>query len=389
VNKITSLEEEEKLQLFYKSFASSPNSTVLVKYEQGKPKMLYVSPSFTKLYGYTEKEAIGKNPNLLNSGQQDKKSYQFMWSQILDPKIGYWTGEVVNKKKNGSLVPVILTINTIFDKNHQAEYFAASHVDITERKAQEEKLQEIDRMKTEFLSVAAHQLRTPLGSIRWSLEMLLEDVKDLPKTAKETIASIYQRNKDLIELVNDLLNVTRIDQGRTSDKPEPTNIANVIRQACQEMAPLAEERKVSLIQKLGADQIEANLDQTRLKQIILNLLSNAIKYNHLQGEVEIGLDKEEHNFRVVVKDNGIGIPERDQKNIFDKFYRADNARKSITEGSGLGLFVVKQYVEAWGGKTSFSSKEGKGSNFVIHIPLKPKKNTLNQNLSSQSKSIKW
>jgi len=135
--------EEDKLNVFMKSFENSATSMVLAQYKDKKPQILQVNKAFTKYYGYTEEQAIGINPSVLKSGEQNKAYYQKMWKDILNPKIGFWEGKIINKRKNGKLITVLLTISTIFDKQNQPEYFTANHIDITKRLEDKEQHQAI------------------------------------------------------------------------------------------------------------------------------------------------------------------------------------------------------------------------------------------------------
>src|SRR3989344_5657667 len=233
---------------------------------------------------------------------------------------------------------------------------------------------EIDRMKTEFLSVAAHQLRTPLGSMRWNMEMLLTgDAGEIPQPIKEIIQQVYDSNQRMITLVNDLLNVSRIDQGRVKDEPELTDLVEIVKAAIVEMEPMAKKKSVGIELNIGSDGLpKIMIDPKRFREAIQNLISNAVKYNQPDGKVIVSVDKQDEYMRIKVADTGMGIPKNNQGRLFSKFLRAENAVKSETEGSGLGLFVVKSYVEGWGGKVDFESEEGKGTVFTITLPLEPK-----------------
>lgn len=249
------------------------------------------------------------------------------------------------------------------------------------------KERELEQAKDYFLSVAAHQLRTPLGSMRWNMQMLLsEDFGKLDEPVKETVQNVYDSNQRMIDLINDLLSVTRIDQQRVRDNPEPTDILGVIKLEIEKLS--VETRKIGVTVDLEVkkeDLPKITLDPGRLRAIIQNLLNNAIKYNKQGGKISVRIDFNysqiytNSQVEITVSDTGIGIPKKDQEKIFSKFFRAANAVKSETEGSGLGLFVVKAFVEAWGGNISFESTEGKGTTFAFTIPIQPKQYTLQIN----------
>lgn len=234
-----------------------------------------------------------------------------------------------------------------------------------------EKLRELDRIKSEFISIAAHQLRTPLGSMRWNIERLLSR-KDMPKDIKERIEHVYDRSKHMASLVNDLLTVSRIEQGRVSQKLKTTEICDVVRAIVSETKAWTKEKGVSIELKIEEDKIPpAMIDAQHFREAMENLLSNAVKYNRLNGKVTVELKPvDSEHAQISIADTGIGIPQEDKSRLFSKFFRAGNALQSNVEGSGLGLFIAKYYVEGCGGKLSFQSEEGKGTTFYIDLPLR-------------------
>lgn len=233
-----------------------------------------------------------------------------------------------------------------------------------------EKLIELDRIKSEFISIAAHQLRTPLGSMRWNMEILLSD-KELSIDAKERIRRIYNRNQEMIRLVYDLLTVSRIEQGRIQERKQATDISDVIKNAVSDMEDVAQDKGIT-IEVVEKETIPVMLiDGQHLKEVLQNILSNAVKYNNGGGKVKIAISLIDNMYvQISISDTGIGIPKKDQPQIFSKFFRGENAFENQTEGSGLGLFVAKSYVDGWGGKISFKSEEGKGTTFYIELPIR-------------------
>lgn len=235
------------------------------------------------------------------------------------------------------------------------------------------KEKEIDRQKNEFISIASHQLRTPLGSMRWNLELLESEIACSPKEAQERLGEIYKSNRRVIRLVGDLLDVSRIEQGRVEDIPEQTNISDIVTSAIKEMDPEAHEKSVSIAMNIKkSDTPDITIDAKRFREVIQNLLANAVRYTPPNGRVSIEIDHTDHSLEIAVSDTGIGIPEKEKPRIFSKYARAQNAALVDTEGSGLGLYIVKSYIIGWGGTIRFESKEGKGTTFHISLPLTPK-----------------
>lgn len=232
------------------------------------------------------------------------------------------------------------------------------------------RLKELDRMKTDFVSVAAHQLRTPLGGVRWNLESMLEgDFGPIPEVIKSNLVQIHEAIMRTTLLINDLLNVSRIDQGEVKGQPEVIDVVALIKEMIEEAKVVAQQKKVIVNLELKDDKpFQLYIDPKHFRLIIENFLSNAITYNKMNGLVTITLLRREGQIQIIIEDTGVGIPLKDQVKLFSKFFRAANAIATKTEGSGLGLFVAKSYVEMWGGKIGFVSEEGKGTIFTVTLP---------------------
>lgn len=235
---------------------------------------------------------------------------------------------------------------------------------------------EVDKAKTEFVSLASHQLRTPLSTINWYSEMLLAgDAGKINKTQKQYLDEIYNGNKRMVELVNSLLNVSRIELGTFAIDPVPTNIADVAKTTISEITPQIKIKGIELTENYDPGIPVINLDPKMTKILIQNLMTNAVKYTPEKGKVGIEIKTEKKDLLIKVSDNGYGIPKDAQDKIYQKLYRADNVREKETDGTGLGLYLVKSIVETVGGKIWFESELDKGTTFYITIPLKgmPKK----------------
>jgi PAS domain S-box-containing protein len=230
----------------------------------------------------------------------------------------------------------------------------------------------IDQLKTEFVSLAAHQLRTPLSGIKWSLKMILdEDLGPVPEGLKDFLKKALLSNERLIHLVNDLLDVTRIEEGKFLYKLEEKDVVKIVENVFNSYLDLAKEKNIEFkLEKLKDDFPLIKVDEEKIKLVIQNLIENALIYTLPKGKVTVTIDLQNGNFFFKIQDTGIGIPKEVQDRIFTKFFRASNAAKIDTEGSGLGLFVTKNIVESHGGKIWFESEEGKGTTFYFTIPVK-------------------
>ena len=317
-----------------------------------------------EMSGYTSQEAIGKDYKNIFKFTYEKSPNTpyplFVEEVIKNGRVRELTNHTLLISKNNTQLPISDSAAPI--KDVSGNIFGGI---VVIRDASRER--EIEKVKDEFILIAAHQLRTPLGSMRWTIEMLMS-YKDIPKQALEKIELINKENKRMTLLVNDLLNVSQIDQGKVQDKPEVTDIVHVIESVIMESEAEAKEKKVQIISELDTNIPTIMIDPIRLREVIQNLISNSIKYNIPDGKIIISAKTVDSSVLLRIADEGIGIPLADQERVFTKFYRAANASKSSTTGSGLGLFVVKSYIEKWGGKVDFQSIEGKGSTFNITLP---------------------
>jgi len=267
-------------------------------------------------------------------------------------------------RKDGTKVPVSDSSAPFRDKEGNVIGCVVVFRDVSKER-------EVDRMKTEFVSIASHQLRTPLTSISWFTEMLLsKDVGKINKKQEDYLHQVYNSNKRMIKLVNDLLNVSRIETGKMVVIPEMVQIEDLIETVLDEVRILAKSNNISIIFKKPKNKLsKIKLDPNLISQIVQNLLSNAIRYNKKNGKIVITVDKIDKEFLITVADTGIGIPKESQRLMFTKFFRADNAIKKEADGNGLGLYVNKAILEVSGGKIWFESQENKGTTFYVTIPV--------------------
>lgn len=230
----------------------------------------------------------------------------------------------------------------------------------------------IEEMKTEFVSLSAHQLRTPLSAIKWTLRMLLDgDAGSLGEEQKDLLEKSYISNERMISLINDLLDVTRIEEGRYLYKPSLNSIEEVVQFVLSSYKEEFEKKQLKFrLVKPEKRLPQVLVDVEKIRVVLQNLLDNAVRYTKPGGEVTISLKDDKKEVEVQVRDTGIGIPEDQKGRVFTKFFRAANVMKLDTEGSGLGLFIAKNIIEAHSGKIWFTSEEGKGTTFCFTLPVK-------------------
>ncbi|MFA5926014.1 MAG: ATP-binding protein [Parcubacteria group bacterium] len=229
---------------------------------------------------------------------------------------------------------------------------------------------EVDRAKTEFVSLASHQLRTPLTSVSWFTEMLLnQEVGGLNEKQREYLSEIYIGNRRMIDLVDDILNTSRIDMGTLLVDPKIIDLKEIIGSVLGELNPLIRNKEISVAENFENDLPKIKADPEHIRIVMQNLISNALKYTPPKGKIEVTLVKESGNVLIKIKDNGYGIPEGQQGKIFTKMFRADNIRTKDTEGTGLGLYIAKAIVKQSGGRIWFESDEKKGTIFYVSLPI--------------------
>jgi len=229
-----------------------------------------------------------------------------------------------------------------------------------------------DRMKGEFVTLAAHQLRTPTSGIKWSLQALLdESLGKLNSKQKEIVQEAYKTNDKVIYLINDLLNVAEIEEGRYLKKLSLSNIEDLIESAVGDYREDVRKKNIKIKLIKPADSLpKIMIDVERLTLAVKNIIGNSIKYTLGGGSITISLFNHDKYIEVRIEDTGVGIPLSQQNKLFSKFFRASNVTKLDTEGTGLGLYIAKNIIEAHDGRIWFESEENRGTIFYFTIPVR-------------------
>jgi signal transduction histidine kinase len=240
------------------------------------------------------------------------------------------------------------------------------------RRAYEE-LRAVDARKSEFISVAAHQLRTPLSGVRWALGMLTRgEAGPLSDEQKRLVQQSEGAIAKLIAIVGDMLSTEFVRSGATRYAVTPVALAELVEDTLFSISAKVHERKIQVQNDATNRSVRALVDRTAISQVVLNLIDNAVKYTPDGGRVRITLRQaNERDIEFGVEDSGIGIPEEEQRHVFERFFRASNAVRQRAEGSGLGLAIVKSIVESHGGVISFTSAPGQGTSFRVTLPSAP------------------
>ena len=329
--------------------------------------ILLVNKKAEELLGVNKDELIGKalaEAVVMVDGRGDKISEEVrpitMAIKTRRPFVTKISDNYYYLSKDGKKIPVAMNASPVVIDNKTVGVINVFR-DITREK-------EIDRMKTEFISLASHQLRTPLSAIRWFVELLM-DTKKMTKEQKEYVNNISVSANRMVDLVNSLLNISRIESGRLIVDPKPTKLFELVDQAVKQLAEKAKEKKIRLVVNRNDNLPAINIDPKLVSEVYINLLTNAIKYTPDGGEIEVFVSRKGEEIISQVCDNGMGIPEKEQAKIFERFFRADNVVKTAPDGTGLGLYLTKAIVESSGGKIWFESKQDKGSTFWFSLPV--------------------
>lgn len=389
---------EEKVRKLSRAVEQIPLTVIITNLDGN---IEYANPYSYHTTGYTQEELLGKNPKVLKSGETTLEEYQHLWGNITQGK--EWKGIFHNRKKDGTYYWEQATIGPIMNDNGEITHYIAIKEDITERKRIQDELKDLNlhleekinertvdlenanvslkqaneeaqkanKAKIDFLSKMSHELRTPMNSILGFGQLL--QMGELTPVQEKGVQHILDSGKHLLNLINEVLDISRIESGRISISVEPIEVYEVINEIKDSLLFSANQKNISLTTQLNNTvPIYIRADRQRLKQVLINLTNNAIKYNNEGGSVIISVDIKQASengytpIRISVSDTGWGIDEKDIEKIFIPFERI-GAEKTNVEGTGLGLAVVKQLVDLMGGKVGVKSEPEKGSTFWIEL----------------------
>jgi PAS domain S-box-containing protein len=265
-------------------------------------------------------------------------------------------------RKDGSLLPVVITAAPILLNGKMSGTIDVFR-DVTKER-------QIDRAKSEFVSLASHQLRTPLTTMKWATGALLAGgLGDLNERQEKYLNRSEDAVARMLRLVEALLNVSRIELGKLIARPQPVDLCAMIEDLLEELHMQAKSRKVRLVRSCPTKPLIVRGDPKVLPIALHNIVSNAIKYSKRGRRVRVRLVRKGSTAELSVRDRGVGIPQNQQDRVFTKLFRADNVRTMYTEGTGLGLYIAKAIIEELGGTTSFTSTENVGTTFFITLPV--------------------
>ncbi|HSW89671.1 MAG TPA: ATP-binding protein [Patescibacteria group bacterium] len=333
--------------------------------------VLFLNPVGQQILGWSASEIEGKPwvttvPLEYENGTEidtSKRPFEsFTYSQEADNL----AQALYYRRKNKSRVPIQTTVSPVLS-NGQNHGTIIVFRDVS-------KEWEIEKLKEEFLSIAAHQLRGPLATMRWTTETLLSTYASLlDPVVREKIEWVYHNNQDLIGLVNDILSITRLSKGTISEEAIPTNVRLLITKEIDDLSHQIKKKHMNI--DLRTDQIISDgkfaLDPNHFKQVLRNIIDNAIKYGFKDSTIQISATFDGSGITIVVSDQGMGIAPKEKTMVFHRFFRGSNVIHSGISGTGLGLYVVKQYIDLWKGSVNVESTLNKGTSVTIHLPIHP------------------
>lgn len=326
-------------------------------------KVVYVNPAFEKIWG-SSRSALYENPRLWieKIHPADKAKISEAFDKFLKGKSEFDAEFRIILPEDRSVI-IHLQGEQVLDKEGNVLRVVGVAHDITKEKT-------IDQEKSEFVSFASHQLKTPITAIRWNIESLLAGrYGELSLKQKEIMDGIYSMNMRIDELISNLLNISRIEQGVFLIEPKPTDFVKICEEVLLEAGPYIEKKGHVLTKNFEPGLPIVSADQKLLRIIFQNFISNAIKYTPANGSINVSLNVRDNEIVFSVANSGEPIPEGEQSKIFGKMFRASNAVEQDSSGTGLGLYIVKEILENCGGRVWFTSKAGEDTVFYASIPL--------------------
>lgn len=355
-------EETRKLQLVVEQ---SPSSVVIT---DTNGIIEYVNPAFEEVTGYHAATVVGKNPRVLQSGQTPPQVFVQLWETISGGNV--WRGEFINRKRSGEFYEENVLIVPIKNFSGEITNYVAVKENITELKRAQQQAESANKAKSVFLSRMSHELRTPLNAINGFSQLMLKSKKNpLNDKQRAMTEQIVTAGNHLLQLINEVLDLAKIESGEMALKLEALDPQSIVDECAALIEPLTISSDITLKVHTLVTLPRVRSDYVRTKQVLLNLLSNAVKYNKPGGRVELEFSDEVPGFlRFIVRDNGTGVALDKQKDLFTPFVRLVDSSTKI-EGSGIGLSITRQLVEALGGSIDFESELGNGSSFNFTLPL--------------------
>lgn len=358
---------EEALRKLSSAVEQSPSSIVITDLDG---RIEYVNPKSIEISGYNREELIGQNPRIFSSGEKPKSQYKILWDTITSGK--EWRGEFHNRKKSGELYWDSASISPIINEKGEITHYLAIKEDITEKKKilnelieAKEKAEELNRAKSNFMANMSHELRTPLVGILGISELMMTETDG---ESNENANNIHESGLRLLKTITEILNFSKIESEKTTVEFSVINLTKLLLDEIKSYKKSADHKGILIIESFSMEVVPIITDEKLLIAIINNLINNAVKFT-FTGKVTISFEQTNGDILIKISDTGIGIPKEKFELIFEEFRQLSEGIGRSFEGSGLGLTVVKKYVELLNGSISVESELNIGSTFIVRLPF--------------------
>ena len=346
---------------------STPDAIVIAN---GTGRVVYANLHAEQLFGYSRTELIGRSVEVLLPSRYRTAHVQHRRAFFAQPRHREMGAGLTlhGQRRDGTEFPVEISLSPI--ETDEGLLVASAIRDVTERRRIEQTLQQANRLKSEFLANMSHELRTPLNGILGLSEVLVDErVGPLNPKQREFLNDILGCGNHLLQLINDVLDLSKIEAGKVEVHAGPVRLSEAVEDACAVVAPLAQSKRIEMHCMMSQDVGVVQLDAQKLRQVLLNLLSNAVKFTNDGGRIDVstGFDAD-GELELQVRDSGIGIRAEDMAHLFVEFHQLDSGNDRRYPGSGLGLALTRKLVELQGGRIEVSSEFGRGTTFTVHLP---------------------
>ncbi len=317
----------------------------------------YMNPAAERITGYTAEESVGKMPVVWGGEGDPAELHREMWQTVLSGQV--WQGEFSYRRKDGARYYAAMTVAPIPGEGGELAGFVGIVEDITA-------IKELNRLKTRFVSDAAHELRTPVTTIKLYVSLLQREHREEKRA--EYLEMLARETDLMVQLVQDLLDISRMEAGVARFEPEPVDMNGLVQEVAERYRERARLGGIALSFELAPDLPPVMADREQMDRVVTNLLTNALNYTQPGGRVVVRTAIAGDQVQVAVADTGYGIPEEEQKQVFERFFRGSAARRSGVAGTGLGLSIVHEILRMHGGGIKLESRVGEGSTFTFWLP---------------------
>jgi protein-histidine pros-kinase len=354
-------------QKFRGLLEAAPDAMVIVGRDG---RIALTNSQMERLFGYPREELLGQPVDMLVPERYRSAHAQHRGNFFGQPRARSMGAglQLSGRRRDGSEFPVEISLSPL--ETEEGLFVSGAIRDATERRRFEQTLQDASRLKSEFLANMSHELRTPLNGIIGFSELLIDGkAGELNAAQKEFISDVLASGRHLLRLINDVLDLSKIEAGKMDLVPEVFDVAPAVEEVCSVAAGIAGSKSIRLLRKVAAEVAQVGLDRHRFMQILYNLLSNALKFTDAGGEVEVRLGRRGEALEIQVRDTGIGIRAADLAKLFVEFQQLDSGASRRHQGTGLGLVLTRRLAELHGGSVHVESQPGQGSTFTVLLPL--------------------